>query len=109
MWDTGRNKLLCIDTHYYHECVHKFVIFQICYRMTHQSLSLGSDHIDTDEFFSLSQKSDLSQFRNEEGTDSEYEDEDQDVPLSDDLSSHEFSQVGQIKVIQIFESLFSSF
>ena len=63
--------------------------------MSHQSLSLGSDHIDADEYCSLSQKSNISQFRNEEETDSEHEDEDQDVPLSDDLSSHEFSQVSK--------------
>ena len=61
--------------------------------MSSESLFLEADEISDAEFQNFSQTSNLSQFRTDNDTDTEYEDESQEIPSSENFSSQEFSQV----------------
>ena len=64
--------------------------------MSSFTLSLDSDPLGEDDLFSLSQNSNLSQFKYDEDTDLDYENEhEEENPSSEDFSSQEFSQVDQ--------------
>ena len=61
--------------------------------MASESFLLDADEISDTDFQSFSQMSNQSQFRTDNDTDAEYEDESQEIPSSENFSSQEFSQV----------------
>ena len=67
--------------------------------MCSRNFTISAEDISENDYENLSQASNQSQFKFEEDSDSNYEDDSDYLPSSQDSSSQEFSQVGGIDII----------